>query len=1293
MKKFPKNQYSRTLMFVFAFCFLTVGTVSSQVYQPQSSSYIGGNSESDAVRGTRIQSNGNIVIAVNTSLSSYGGKSASTLNGASTSSGGTIVRLNADGNQVLSVTKVSGEVLDLAIDEDNNIYVALGDGGFAKLNSTASSLTYQRDNHGYCRRIDVGSQGSVIALNNNGLDDGDMYVYNPSGTEIAAQSGKNFTQDVAINDELDMFYFVGYRNANSGCNPVQICYMIAKDFNGNEVWRNYDWPANQLEPCDGVDRTNNMADSRAYRITTGDDGQLYAAFEVAGGNHIFRYNPKNLTDPVTVVGGDSYFDLYNSKDEHKTFFARYNPSNGDYILGQQFCARPSGVNGPANAVRMKGGDIRADENGKVYIGGVSAEGLPLTFDAPEVGNTTGGAFFMIVSSDFTEREFVTRLSAGEVHAIDVETIDGEVRIVQGGYTTNGKLYINDAIQSSSSNDLHDGNFATISYLASEEAPVGSINSPENNAQYFKGSTITINVDASSSNGISKVEFYRDEVLLGSDNSAPYAYAWNNADLGAYILRAKITDNEGIESITERVQVDVTVSAENLALNKNVTFSYQQGGNEAYKAIDGNLDTRWAAKPYPQWMEIDLGQVYDLNRTEMVCLYDRAYQYKVEVKTTETGDYTEIVDRTTNEDGGSASDPIVDTFANTPARFVKLTVTGETTGASWISIVEFRVFSIAGDGDASFTLPGKIEAEDYDAMSGIQTQATADDGGGQNVGYTDAGDWMDYSVNVTEAGLYTFTYRVASPNSNRKIALLVDGDELHQVTVPNTGNWQNWVTVSSTGSLTTGIHNIRILVVNSGWNINWFAATLNDVNALPTASITSPANGASFSEGANITIIASASDSDGSISKVEFYRGSTKLGEDATSPYSYIWNNVAAGNYSLTVKATDNNGATTTSSAKSIVVTGGSDTDKELPGTIQAEDYYTMSGIQTENTSDTGGGQNVGYIDAGDYMDYSVNVTKTGTYEFRYRIASKYSTGEITLKAGSSNLHVIAIPNTGDWQNWQTITATAELTAGTQTIRIYASGSAWNINWFEAVEVSSSVVYAINAGGNAFTSTNGTEFEADNYFTGGSTYSISSNIANTEDDNLYKSERYGNFSYSLPVSNGTYTVTLKFAEVYFSSANQRLFDVDMEGTTVESNFDIYNEAGGKNIAYDISHTVTVSDGSLDIEVISIKDNAKISAIVVASSSSNARVSTQSGLSKAEDANGLLHSVEVYPTINNGTFTIQGAEGQNVAIYSISGALLDSFKITSSKEAVTLHAPGGVYLLKIEGKSDVFRLILK
>ncbi len=92
------------------------------------------------------------------------------------------------------------------------------------------------------------------------------------------------------------------------------------------------------------------------------------------------------------------------------------------------------------------------------------------------------------------------------------------------------------------------------------------------------------------------------------------------------------------------------------------------------------------------------------------------------------------------------------------------------------------------------------------------------------------------------------------------------------------------------------------------------------NSPPTVSLTSPVNNASVNEHSNVILEAVAADADGSVSKVEFFDGATKLGEDVTSPYAMTWNNVGApGNHVLTAKATDNSSATTTSTAVNLTV--------------------------------------------------------------------------------------------------------------------------------------------------------------------------------------------------------------------------------------------------------------------------------------------------------------------------------------------------------------------------------------
>ena len=110
-------------------------------------------------------------------------------------------------------------------------------------------------------------------------------------------------------------------------------------------------------------------------------------------------------------------------------------------------------------------------------------------------------------------------------------------------------------------------------------------------------------------------------------------------------------------------------------------------------------------------------------------------------------------------------------------------------------------------------------------------------------------------------------------------------------------------------------------------------TVTGANQLPTVSLTDPANGATFTAPATIQISATASDVDGTITSVDFYAGPTLAGTDSTSPYGLTWNNVPAGTYSLTAVAKDNRGATTTSAARTVTVTGSG----ELPAGWTAAD--------------------------------------------------------------------------------------------------------------------------------------------------------------------------------------------------------------------------------------------------------------------------------------------------------------------------------------------------------------------
>ncbi|MFD1140997.1 malectin domain-containing carbohydrate-binding protein [Larkinella insperata] len=149
-----------------------------------------------------------------------------------------------------------------------------------------------------------------------------------------------------------------------------------------------------------------------------------------------------------------------------------------------------------------------------------------------------------------------------------------------------------------------------------------------------------------------------------------------------------------------------------------------------------------------------------------------------------------------------------------------------------------------------------------------------------------------------------------------------------------------------------------------------------------------------------------------------------------------------------------------------------------------------------------------------------------------------------------------------------------------------------------------IPFRINSGGSSFITSDGKAFGADSYASRGGTYTRVGDITNTTHDVLYQTERNGTFAYNFPISNGTYTVVLHFAELYATAANQRKFNVDIEGQRKLTEYDIVARAGGAWKAVQESFPVTVTDGVLTISLLDGSVNtAKISAVEVLASATN------------------------------------------------------------------------------------------
>src|SRR5579864_8430809 len=149
---------------------------------------------------------------------------------------------------------------------------------------------------------------------------------------------------------------------------------------------------------------------------------------------------------------------------------------------------------------------------------------------------------------------------------------------------------------------------------------------------------------------------------------------------------------------------------------------------------------------------------------------------------------------------------------------------------------------------------------------------------------------------------------------------------------------------------------------------------------------------------------------------------------------------------------------------------------------------------------------------------------------------------------------------------------------------------------------------VNCGGNGYVDPQGVVWAADNgYRISDSTYSTTANITGTLSPGLYQTERYGKtVLYLFAVPNGTYTVNLRFAEIYWTAAGQRTFSVAINQQWVLANFDIVAQAGGPNHALDKPFTVTATSGMITIQLTAGFDNAVISGIEILSQNSPAQV---------------------------------------------------------------------------------------
>ncbi len=272
--------------------------------------------------------------------------------------------------------------------------------------------------------------------------------------------------------------------------------------------------------------------------------------------------------------------------------------------------------------------------------------------------------------------------------------------------------------------------------------------------------------------------------------------------------------------------------------------------------------------------------------------------------------------------------------------------------------------------------------------GVDLEACTDTGCGDDIGWTAAGQWFKYTVNVATAGKYTVSLRLASPygeTDGLHIANAAGTNLSGAIAVPNTGGYQAWATVTASVTLPAGTQTLTLDQDSNGWNI--YKMTF-------------------------------ASAGGGGTGEAPF--GGTPAAVPGT---------VQAANYD----------------------TGGQGVAYNVTSVNGSNNAYRSDGVDLEVCSDTGCGDDIGWTAAGQWFKYTVNVATAGTYALSLRLAAPTAVTDglhVANSAGTNLTGNVTVPATGGWQTWTTVTASVTLPAGVQTLTVDQDHAGWNIHYLQ-----------------------------------------------------------------------------------------------------------------------------------------------------------------------------------------------------------------------------------------------------
>src|SRR6202453_1372403 len=301
------------------------------------------------------------------------------------------------------------------------------------------------------------------------------------------------------------------------------------------------------------------------------------------------------------------------------------------------------------------------------------------------------------------------------------------------------------------------------------------------------------------------------------------------------------------------------------------------------------------------------------------------------------------------------------------------------------------------GGTAAAVPGTVYAANYDTGGqggGYNVTSTNGSADSYAIGWTTAGQWFNYTVNVATAGTYSVGIRVASPYGITD-ALHIDNSSgtnlTGSVAAPDTGGYQDWSTVTASVTLPAGEQTLTVDQDSNGWNLHYLTFTLT-------------------------------SGGGGSGGDQPF--GGTPAAVPGTA---------YAANYD----------------------TGGQGVAYNVTSTNGSANSYRSDGVDLEATSDSsptsaaGNGYDLGWTTGGQWFKYTVNVATAGTYALSLRLAAPGAVTDALHIDNSSGTNLsgdITAPATGGYQDWTTVTASVTLPAGVQTLTVDQDNAGWNLHY-------------------------------------------------------------------------------------------------------------------------------------------------------------------------------------------------------------------------------------------------------